>query len=147
MLEDGVARFTDIQPGGNDSDGVNHWYYVVIMEGRNREVRRLWESQGLTVSRLKRVRYGEIFIPSRVKKGQWMEMSDKEVKALYRMAGLEPKPVEAVTADERKAQERQLRKKGRDPRGERGEKAGKFGKGALKKRGGKDRGSGRKAEK
>jgi 23S rRNA pseudouridine2605 synthase len=151
MLEDGVARFTDIQPGGNDSDGVNHWYYVVIMEGRNREVRRLWESQGLTVSRLKRVRYGEIFIPSRVKKGQWMEMSDKEVKALYRMAGLDPKPVESVTADERKAQERQLRKKGRDPRGERGErrgeKAGKFGKGALRKRGGKEKGSGRKAAK
>jgi hypothetical protein len=80
-----------------------------------------------------------------------MEMSDKEVKALYRMAGLDPKPVESVTADERKAQERQLRKKGRDPRGERGErrgeKAGKFGKGALRKRGGKEKGSGRKAAK
>ena len=73
MLEDGVARFTDIQDGGGD--GINRWFYVVIMEGRNREVRRLWESQGLTVSRLKRVRYGEVFIPSRVKQGQWVEIS------------------------------------------------------------------------
>ncbi|KGE05341.1 23S rRNA pseudouridine(2605) synthase RluB [Pseudohaliea rubra] len=137
MLEDGVARFTDIQPGGNDGDGVNHWYYVVIMEGRNREVRRLWESQGLTVSRLKRVRYGEIFIPSRVKKGQWMEMTEKEVKALYRMAGLPAKSLDRATVDERRIQERQLRKKGRDRRPE---KAGKFGKGAEKKRGGKERG-------
>jgi len=133
LLEDGVARFTDIQPGGNDGDGVNHWYYAVILEGRNREVRRLWESQGLTVSRLKRVRYGEIFIPSRVKKGQWAEMTDKEVKALYRMAGLSPKPVDKVTADERKVQERQLRKKAR----RHPEKAGKVSKGARKKRGGK----------
>ncbi|MCP6374113.1 hypothetical protein NL455_29975, partial [Klebsiella pneumoniae] len=57
MLEDGPAKFTDIQeaPGG---EGLNHWYHCVVMEGRNREVRRLWESQGLVVSRLKRVRFG-----------------------------------------------------------------------------------------
>ena len=55
MLEDGVARFTDIQDGGGE--GKNHWYYVVIMEGRTREVRRLWESQDCVVSRLKRTRY------------------------------------------------------------------------------------------
>jgi 23S rRNA pseudouridine2605 synthase len=132
LLEDGVARFTDIQDGGGD--GVNHWYYVVIMEGRNREVRRLWESQDLTVSRLKRVRYGEIFIPSRVKKGQWTELDTKEVKSLYRMAGLAPKKLERASGDERRAMERQLRKK---PRGASVEKAGKYGKGAQKKRGGK----------
>jgi len=89
LLEDGVARFTDIQAGGGE--GINRWFYVVIMEGRNREVRRLWESQGLTVSRLKRVRYGEVFIPSRVKQGQWLELPPKDVAVLYAMAGLPPK--------------------------------------------------------
>jgi 23S rRNA pseudouridine2605 synthase len=91
-------------------------FYVVIMEGRNREVRRLWESQGLTVSRLKRVRYGEIFIPSKVKKGQWVELERKEVKSLYRMAGLPFKQPEAPTEKERRQMERQLRKKPRSPR-------------------------------
>ena len=109
MLEDGVARFTDIQDGGGE--GINRWFYVVIMEGRNREVRRLWESQGLTVSRLKRVRYGEVFIPSRVKQGQWVELERKEVKSLYRMAGLQAKKLQRATAGERLDMERQLRKK------------------------------------
>jgi len=111
MLEDGVARFTDIQDGGGE--GVNRWFYVVIMEGRNREVRRLWESQGLTVSRLKRVRYGEVFIPSRVKQGQWVELERKEVKSLYRMAGLQAKNLQRATQGERIDMERQLRKKKR----------------------------------
>src|SRR5690606_12491910 len=62
LLEDGMARFTDIHYF--DGDGKNKWYHVVLMEGKNREVRRLWESQGVTVSRLKRVRYGCIFMPS-----------------------------------------------------------------------------------
>ena len=84
LLEDGVARFTDIVDGGGE--GINHWFYVVIMEGRNREVRRLWESQGLQVSRLKRVRYGNIFIPSKVKQGQWTELSSSEIDTVYEMA-------------------------------------------------------------
>lgn len=109
MLEDGVARFTDIQDGGGD--GINHWFYVVIMEGRNREVRRLWESQGLTVSRLKRVRYGEVFIPSRVKQGQWMELEPKEVKSLYRMGNLELKQHKRGDRKEREKMERQFQKR------------------------------------
>ncbi len=109
MLDDGVARFTDIQDGGGD--GINHWYYVVIMEGRNREVRRLWESQGLTVSRLKRVRYGEVFIPSRVKQGQWAELDPKEVKSLYRMASLPQKKLRRNTLKEREKMERQFGKR------------------------------------
>ncbi|MAT92158.1 MAG: 23S rRNA pseudouridylate synthase B [Halioglobus sp.] len=110
MLEDGPARFTDIQDGGGE--GINRWYYVVIMEGRNREVRRLWESQGLTVSRLKRVRYGDVFIPSRVKQGQWVELEPKDVKSLYRLANLEAKPLRRATAKERENMERQFAKRG-----------------------------------
>mgnify|MGYP001819646450 FL=1 len=110
MLEDGVARFTDIQDGGGD--GINHWFYVVIMEGRNREVRRLWESQGLTVSRLKRVRYGDVFIPSKVKQGQWVELESKEVKGLYRMAGMPVKEQRRGTLKERQQMERQFSKRG-----------------------------------
>ncbi|MDG2045865.1 MAG: pseudouridine synthase [Halioglobus sp.] len=109
MLDDGMARFTDIQDGGGD--GINRWYYVVLMEGRNREVRRLWESQGLTVSRLKRVRYGEVFIPSKVKQGQWMEMERADIKSLYRTANLKPKEIKRSTAREREVMERQFGKR------------------------------------
>jgi 23S rRNA pseudouridine2605 synthase len=119
MLEDGVARFADIQKGSGD--GINRWFYVVLMEGRNREVRRLWESQGLTVSRLKRVRYGEVFIPSKVKQGQWMELERKEVKSLYRMASLPQKEMRRGTIKEREVMERQFNKrKGRGPTRSRG---------------------------
>jgi 23S rRNA pseudouridine2605 synthase len=109
MLEDGVAKFADVQDGGGE--GINRWFYVVLMEGRNREVRRLWESQGLTVSRLKRVRYGEVFIPSRVKQGQWSELERKEIKGLYRMAGLGVKDVKRGTIKDREVMERQFGKR------------------------------------
>jgi 23S rRNA pseudouridine2605 synthase len=85
-LEDGVARFSDIQEGRGK--GSNRWYYVVLMEGRNREVRRLFESQGLTVSRLKRVRFADVFIPSDVRAGRTRELTGKDVQALYKRAGL-----------------------------------------------------------
>lgn len=91
MLEDGLAKFTDVQ--FFSGDGKNKWYHVVLMEGRNREVRRLWESQGLTVSRLKRVRYGCIFLPSRIKVGTWEELNQKEVDDISVLAGLDSKPV------------------------------------------------------
>jgi len=88
FLDDGVARFTDIQKGQGE-DAANQWWYCVVMEGRNREVRRLWESQGLTVSRLKRVRFGSFFIPSAVKAGRYVELEGNDVAELYRMAGLD----------------------------------------------------------
>ena len=80
-LEDGKAKFNDIQEAGGE--GANHWYHVVIQEGRNREVRRLWESQGVQVSRLMRVRYGPIIIPSQLKMGRWMMLEGDDVAALY----------------------------------------------------------------
>ncbi|ALO46295.1 23S rRNA pseudouridine(2605) synthase RluB [Pseudohongiella spirulinae] len=88
MIEEHLCRFTDVQYFAGE--GRNRWYHVVIMEGRNREVRKLWESQGVRVSRLKRVRYGPVFIPSRVKKGQFYEMKTAEVVGLYELAGLTP---------------------------------------------------------
>jgi len=86
-LDDGVARFTDIVDGAGESR--NRWFYCVVMEGRNREVRRLWESQGVKVSRLKRVRYANIFIPSHVRVGQWIELSEKEINDLCMTAGFD----------------------------------------------------------
>ena len=85
-LEDGMAKFDGMRFGGGE--GINQWYYVMLKEGRNREVRRLWESQDLKVSRLKRVRYGNIVIPSYVKMGKYVELPAAETKALYQLAGL-----------------------------------------------------------
>ncbi|WP_110685986.1 23S rRNA pseudouridine(2605) synthase RluB [Salinicola aestuarinus] len=99
MLEDGPARFSDVQEFGGE--GINTWFHVVIMEGRNREVRRLWESQGLTVSRLKRVRYGSIFLDKRAKAGEWLELSQDEIDELSTLAGLEARKVPELTPDEK----------------------------------------------
>ncbi|HEY7884787.1 MAG TPA: pseudouridine synthase [Cellvibrionaceae bacterium] len=108
LLDDGVARFTDIVDGAGESR--NRWFYCVVMEGRNREVRRLWESQGVRVSRLKRVRYGNIFIPSHVRVGQWLELGPKEIHDLCLTAGLEPDPVAPPSREELKKHERHERK-------------------------------------
>ncbi|MDF1588655.1 MAG: pseudouridine synthase [Gammaproteobacteria bacterium] len=86
-LEDGKAKFADIQEAGGE--GANHWYHVVIQEGRNREVRRLWESQGVQVSRLMRVRYGPIIIPNQLKMGKWMMLQGKDLDALYEAVDLQ----------------------------------------------------------
>ena len=79
-LEDGLASFTDVQEGKKGK--TNQWFAMVIMEGRTREVRRLWESQNLQVSRLKRVRYGDIFLPANLKQGSYKELSKSEVKVI-----------------------------------------------------------------
>lgn len=89
-LEDGPASFDAIADGGGE--GSNHWYHVTLREGRNREVRRLWESQGVKVSRLKRVRYGNILIPSHVKAGKFTLLPESDTRALYQLAGLRWQP-------------------------------------------------------
>lgn len=71
-----------------DGSGSNHWYHVVLMEGRNREVRRLFEAVGVTVSRLKRVRYGPVVLPSTLRQGQHRELGPKDLQTLYRLLGL-----------------------------------------------------------
>ena len=107
-LDDGPARFSDIQEGGGD--GINRFFYVVLMEGRNREVRRLWESQGTTVSRLKRVRYGEVFLPSKLKKGQWLELPQRDVDMIYQMAGLPTKEVASLSKKDLERRQRFAKK-------------------------------------
>ncbi len=87
-LEDGWAHFHSVRDGGGR--GSNHWYNVVLTEGRNREVKRLWQSQGITVNRLIRIRYGPILLGSETKSGRWRELQPVEMKALYASAGIKP---------------------------------------------------------
>ncbi|QQP84487.1 rRNA pseudouridine synthase [Entomomonas asaccharolytica] len=96
MLEDGMAQFSDIQ-AAPEGDGLNRWYHCVVMEGRNREVRRLWESQGLVVSRLKRVRFGPVFLTASLSVGRWREMDQREVDILSAEVGLEPVALPQLT--------------------------------------------------
>jgi 23S rRNA pseudouridine2605 synthase len=79
-LEDGKANFSDIQPGRKGKS--NQWFAMVIMEGRTREVRRMWESQGFAVSRLKRVRIGGLFLPASLRQGNYKELAEKEIKSI-----------------------------------------------------------------
>ncbi|BCE00014.1 23S rRNA pseudouridine(2605) synthase RluB [Marinicellulosiphila megalodicopiae] len=93
-LEDGIAKFTDIQEFAGS--GANTWYHVVIMEGRNREVRRLWESQGVKVSRLKRVRYGSVFMDSSLRAGTFIELDRKTIDGIAVSLDLPKKPWESI---------------------------------------------------
>lgn len=86
-LEDGFLKFDSITDGGGQ--GSNHWYNVIIKEGRNREVRRLWQSQDVRVSRLIRVRYGNLTLPRTLKLGRKVELSLDEIKVLFDFVKLE----------------------------------------------------------
>ena len=94
-LEDGPAKFDKIERiGGTDS---NEWFQVSLSEGRNREVRRLWESQGCQVSRLKRVRYGDVTLPQQLLRSQSQELPAAQVDALRKKLNLEEGPPPALT--------------------------------------------------
>ncbi|MEW8626983.1 MAG: 23S rRNA pseudouridine(2605) synthase RluB [Candidatus Thiodiazotropha sp.] len=85
-LEDGPARFEEIVESGGE--GINRWFHVVIMEGRQREVRRMWEAVGCRVSRLKRVRYGSVLLESALKVGRWRYLKAKEIEELANVSGV-----------------------------------------------------------
>lgn len=95
-LEDGRAAFDAIDARGGS--GRNRWFAVILREGRNREVRRLWEAVGCTVSRLKRVRFGPVSLGSRELRGTWRELSEPEVRALFDLVSL-PLPTTAPVSD------------------------------------------------
>ena len=99
-LEDGPARFEEIVESGGE--GANRWFHVVIMEGRNREVRRLWDAVGVSVNRLKRVRFGPIFLGS-LAIGRTRDLEEDEIEALLLAVDPEHKPVRRPMAKPAKA--------------------------------------------
>ncbi|MBZ8143296.1 23S rRNA pseudouridylate synthase B, partial [Rubrivivax gelatinosus] len=112
-IEGQRCGFKSIENGGGE--GANQWYRCVITEGRNREVRKLFDAVGHAVSRLIRIRYGSVVLPKGLKRGVWVDLSEQDVRSLRRMTGVgEPRPAEAEGAADR---------------GERGGRRGKRGRG------------------
>ena len=115
-LDDGMAQFASIEDGGGE--GANCWYRVTIGEGRNREVRRMFEAVGHAVSRLIRIRYGAMMLPRGLKRGAWIELDERDIARLTAAAGM-------PSADEEGA--RPPRPGGRHPaqRGKQGPRSGR----------------------
>ncbi len=103
-LEDGPASFDQILDSGGS--GTNHWYHVILKEGRNREVRRLWEAVGVEVSRLVRVRYDDFSLPKWLKPGKYRFFEDETVKRVYQRLGLENHNVTEKTGNRRSGKRR-----------------------------------------
>lgn len=85
-LDDGDAHFSEVKISGGE--GANHWYHVILKEGRNREVRRLWEYFGFAVSRLMRIRYGDITLERRLRPSKSEDLTEQEMQSLYESVGL-----------------------------------------------------------
>jgi 23S rRNA pseudouridine2605 synthase len=103
QLEDGLARFEKIEDVGGE--GSNHWYRVTLREGKNREVRRLWEAVGVQVSRLQRIQYGPFELPRSLRRGRWMELMPHEVGEFETLVGLKKSAARKNSfKDERKRQ-------------------------------------------
>ncbi|MDO5288902.1 MAG: pseudouridine synthase [Pseudomonadota bacterium] len=120
MLDDGPAQFSAIEAEGS-SEGANQWYRVTISEGRNREVRRMIEAVGHAVSRLIRIRYGAMLLPRGLKRGQWMELGERDIRALGEASGTPERVIRGgrepgATPSEAKRRGRGDRAKGSGPR-------------------------------
>ena len=103
-LEDGPAQFDSIEEGGGE--GANCWYRVTIGEGRNREVRRMFETLGHAVSRLIRIRYGRMHLPRGLRRGKWTELGQRDIQALQDLTGMQPASREKTTEQQRQARRR-----------------------------------------
>ncbi|QJR79754.1 23S rRNA pseudouridine(2605) synthase RluB [Alteromonas pelagimontana] len=133
-LEDGVAKFTDIHVRPNDEESMNHWFNVTLSEGRNREVRRLWESQNVQVSRLMRVRYGPIELQKRLPQGAWVELGLEEVNALRNLVQLPEETSSMVDVRQSKLDHVRLTRMRRSVKKHRARKEGTPAKGRAGKR-------------
>ncbi|MDZ7804668.1 23S rRNA pseudouridine(2605) synthase RluB [Thiohalophilus sp.] len=109
QLDDGPARFDDIVDGGGQ--GVNHWYYVLLHEGRNREVRRLFDAVGVTVNRLIRTRFGNLFLPRNLPQGQWRELGEKDINHVLAMVGMDEALPESPRSTKKTTRKKTVRKK------------------------------------
>lgn len=89
-LDDGPARFEEIVESDTSSRGANRWYHVLLREGRNREVRRLWEAVGVKVSRLMRVRFGNVILEPSLFTHKWRDLTPEELQGLLNLAGMAP---------------------------------------------------------
>ena len=103
-LDDGPARFLSIKEEGGE--GANRWYHVVLGEGRNREVHRLWESQGVRVSRLMRIRFGPVRLPSRLPGGAFVDVPTHERAALFEAVDLEDPGLPAAVRRRERSRDR-----------------------------------------
>ncbi|RRZ95693.1 23S rRNA pseudouridine(2605) synthase RluB [Erwinia sp. 198] len=110
QLEDGPASFKTLKFTGGE--GINQWYSVTLTEGRNREVRRLWESVGVQVSRLIRTRYGDITLPKGLPRGGWTELDLPPTNYLRELVGLPPETTSkvALEKDRRRTKANQIRR-------------------------------------
>lgn len=110
QLEDGPASFKTLKFSGGE--GINQWYSVTLTEGRNREVRRLWESVGVQVSRLIRTRYGDIALPKGLPRGGWTELDLTPINYLRELVGLPPETTSKlpVEKDRRRTKANQIRR-------------------------------------
>ena len=118
LLEDGVAKFQTVKAqharSNDEHISSNQWFRVILAEGRTREVRRLWESQGVEVNRLKRISYGPIELPSFVRRSEFIELVPKQVISLFRAVSLKPPKFSEknVLKDIRERKEKKLRARG-----------------------------------
>jgi 23S rRNA pseudouridine2605 synthase len=108
-LEDGLAQFGSIEEGGGE--GSNCWYRVTISEGRNREVRRMFEAVGHAVSRLIRIRYGAMVLPRGLKRGAFVELREYDIRALMQAAGVKA-PLQSGPSQDNRAERANSRRRG-----------------------------------